>query len=448
MASMLKMTAAAAAALLALAAPALAQSPPAAAPTPPPSRWARTPAPEQYRQMRASAGVKPGSRAVVRCHVDDAGALSACATVTETPAGSGYGRALASLAPAFQIKPEMVKTEAPGGLLFLQDETFQADTPPSWLHKPSEHDLLVVWPKPAWAKHLSGKAVISCLISLQGALYDCVAIWETPSGENFGAAAIALTPQLLFKPGAVKGQPVVSMVNIPFNFAMQPGGGGGHGEPEDGRLTLPAAMAWLQAPSYADMAAAYPKKAREAHLSGHVTVDCSFTNSGGLSDCTTISEEPKGQGFGAAAHNLARQFHAPAELPLKTLKNADVQIPFTFDATVLTDAKPAIGKPRWAVLPSLQETSAAFDAVTKGSVTGTVRVMLNCTVRSGGGVSDCSVTREEPAGQGVGQAAMGLVPHFKITTWTTEGLPTGGGTINIPLRYEGAGKEPAPAAKP
>jgi TonB family protein len=346
------------------------------------------------------------------------------------------------------MKPEAVKAEAPEGLVFLFDGTFQYDVPTTWLHKPTEHDLLVVWPKAAWAKHLGGRAVINCLVSLLGAVFDCVTTSETPAGESFGAAAIALTPQFLMKPATFKGQPVVAPVSIPINFAMSPGGGGGHGEPEGGRLTVPAAMAWLQAPSYADMAAAYPKKAREAHLSGHVTVDCSFTNSGGLSDCTTISEEPKGQGFGAAAHNLARQFRAPAELPLKTLKNADVQLPFSFDATVLTDAKPAIGKPQWAALPSAQDTAAAFDAVTKGGVSGTVRVILNCTVQPGGGVSNCAVAREDPAGQGVGQAALSLVPHFKITTWTTEGLPTVGGTINIPLRFEGPGKEAAPAAKP
>ncbi|HEX2815469.1 MAG TPA: hypothetical protein VHN39_03685, partial [Phenylobacterium sp.] len=375
-------------------------------------------------------------------------ALSVCATVAETPAGSGYGQALAALAPAYQMKPEMVEAEAPGGLAVIQDETFQSETPPAWLHKPTAHDLLAVWPKSAWAKHLSGKATISCLVGLQGAIYDCAPIWETPPGESFGAAAIALTPQLLMKPGTVNGQPVVTAVNIPFVFMMPPGGGGGHGEPDGGRPTAPAAMAWLQAPSYADMAAAYPKKAREGHLSGHVTVDCSFTNLGFLSDCMTISEEPKGQGFGAAAHNLAGRFKAPAELPLKTRQAANVQLPFSFDAAVLTDATPAIGKPQWAVLPTAQETAAAFEAVIKGGVTGTVRVMLHCTVQPGGGVSGCTVAREDPAGQGVGEAALSLIPHFKITTWTIEGLPTVGGTINIPLRYEGPGKEPAPAAKP
>jgi hypothetical protein len=447
MASKFTWTALAACGLLALAADAAAQ--PAPAPSPQASRWARIPTPDQIRKIRPPQVLQQGGRAVIRCHVDEAGALSGCATVTETPAGSGYGQGLASLAADFQMKPDRVKTEAPDGVVTLVDGMFRVDTPPDWLRKPTQNDVMVVWPKSAWARHLGGRAVIGCLISLQGALFDCVTLEESPARENFGAAAIALTPQFLMKPAKLKGEPVVSQVNIPINFVMPPGGGGGgRGAADEGRQTMPTAMAWAAAPSFADMAAAYPKKAREAHLSGHVTVACSFTRIGALVDCTTISEEPKGQGFGAAAHNLARQFRAPPELTVRALGLSNVQVPFTFDAAVLTETKPAIGKPQWAALPSADETSAAFSGVTKAGVGGTVRVMLACGVQPGGGVADCKVAREEPAGQGVGAAALSLAPRFKITTWTIEGLPTVGGEVNIPLRYEGQAKEAAAPAKP
>jgi hypothetical protein len=435
-------------ALLALAVEAAAQPPPTPAPPSPlATRWERTPAPQEMRRIRPPEVLQQGGRAVIRCHVDAAGALSGCATVTESPAGSGYGQGLASLAGDFQMKPERVKTDAPDGVVTLTDSAFRFDAPPSWVRKPTPNDLVTVWPKSAWARHLGGRAVLTCLVSVQGALFDCVPLDESPVRENFGAAAIALTPQLLMKPAMLKGQAVVSQVNIPINFVMQPGGGGrGMGASDEGRQTVPAAMAWAAAPSFADMTAAYPAKAREAHLSGHVTVDCKFTRTGGLVGCTTIAEQPKGQGFGAAAHDLARQFRAPPELSVRTLGLSNVQVPFTFDAAVLTDTKPAIGKPQWAAVPSADETSAAFSGVTKAGVGGTVRVMLGCAVEPGGGVSDCRVTREEPAGQGVGEAALSLVPHFKMSTWTIEGLPTVGGSVNIPIRYEGKTSAVTPAA--
>jgi TonB family protein len=396
--------------------------------------------------MRPAEVRAHGGRAVVRCHVDAAGALSACGGVAETPAGSGYAQGLASLAPFFQMRPELVASEAPGGVVVLMDSVYRTDTPPTWVRKPTAQDLMSVWPKAALAKRLSGKAILNCMVNLQGALFDCVAISETPAGENFGAAAIAITPQLLMKAGSFKGESQVTPVNIPFTFALQPGAGGP--DAVRGPGTAPAAMAWLEAPTFADLAAAYPRRARQTPLPGHATISCAFSSRGRLTNCRVIGEEPKDQGFGSAALALADRFKAPADLQGKPLHDATVQLPFTFDPALLGAGQPAVGKPQWAALPSAEETAQAFGAVSKSGVGGTVRVVLACTVQAGGGVSDCKVAREEPAGQGVGQAAMGLIPHFKLTTWTIEGLPTVGATINIPLRYEGGGAPQGAAAKP
>ena len=73
-----------------------------------------------------------------------------------------------------------------------------------------------------------------------------------------------------------------------------------------------------------------------------------------------------------------------------------------------------------------------------------MRVRLTCLVGAGGSVSDCRVEQEEPAGQGVGAAALSLTPQFRLTTWTSEGLPTIGGEVAIPLRYEPAKADPPP----
>jgi len=158
-------------------------------------------------------------------------------------------------------------------------------------------------------------------------------------------------------------------------------------------------------------------------------------------------EEPKGQGFGEAARSLSKLFRAPPTTgDGKSWSGVEVQLPFAFDRSMQTDKIPAVGTPKWAKLPSVEETVAAFANVSK-TVEGTVRVTLNCTVQTGGTVGGCTVVREDPAGKGVGEAALALAPHFHLTTWTMEGLPTIGAAINIPLRFEGKppAETPAPA---
>jgi TonB family protein len=315
------------------------------------------------------------------------------------------------------------------------------DKAPDWLRKPTASDLLTVWPTAAWRRGQGGKAVIDCMISVQGALYDCVSTWEKPAGENFGAAAIALTPQFLMRPATLKGEPVISVVNIPINFLWPGGSGGGGG---GGHKVAQASMAWEEAPSYAQVIAAYPKKAKAEGVVGRATLACQFTSAGKVDHCQTVTEEPKGQGFAEAAKALSKQFRAPSQ-PAGggSWSGVDVQLPFAFDRSMQTDHVPAVGKPTWAKLPANEDTAAAFATVFK-SVEGTVRVTLTCTVQPGGGVDGCTVEREDPAGKGVGDAALTLARHFRLTTWTMEGLPTIGATINIPLRYEGQ----TPAAKP
>ncbi len=325
------------------------------------------------------------------------------------------------------------KAPAVGGDADIAWDWAHFDKGPDWLRKPTASDLVTVWPKKAWARGLGGKAQISCWISVQGALYDCISVFDKPAGEHFGDAAVALAPQLLFRPALLNGQPVVSPVNIPFNFAMPPGY-----RPDTGDLSarvVSAVQAWAMAPSYADVAAAYPAKARAAKLGGRSTVSCKFDKQGRLYFCEPIDEEPKGQGFGAAAKTLAKtKFRANPTLSDGTsIAEAGIQLLVVFDPMMLDAAQPVIGKAQWIGLPSGADATAAFG---KLAVTGTARATLTCVVQPNGDVADCHVAREEPEGSGMGQAALSLTPHFRLSTWSAEGLPTIGGTVNIPLRYE------------
>ncbi|MCR5878857.1 hypothetical protein [Phenylobacterium sp. J367] len=65
-----------------------------------------------------------------------------------------------------------------------------------------------------------------------------------------------------------------------------------------------------------------------------------------------------------------------------------------------------------------------------------IRVAYICTAQEGGALTDCALDREEPAGQGYGQAALALMPKFRVGAWSADGQPTYGAKVRVPIRYE------------
>lgn len=410
-----------------------AKSPLAQAPTPEQEANALTP---ELRKLEF------GGIGAARCKVAADGGMTDCRLIMEYPSSVGFGKAALGLAPLYRMKPPAEGGLAPGSEYVIGADWFRMDKDPDWLRKPSSNDLMTVWPRAAYAAGIDGRATIICLVNTQGALFDCVVRSEQPAGMGFGAAAIALTPQFMMRPASLKGQPVVSMVSIPLNFRT-----GGAKSGVGAQQVVQAAMAWPEAPNYADVVAAYPKKAREANVGGRATVNCSFDKDGRLRSCQTLTEQPKGQGFGEAAKVLTKRFRAfPTFADGKSVAGAMVTVPFVFDPNMLTNARPVVGKPNWAGLPTAEQITTALG---KTDRPGTSRVAINYTVQPGGSVADCSVDSESPPGVGLGAAALTLTPNFKLSTWTAEGLPIVGGSVRIPLRYEGATPAtPAASASP
>lgn len=309
------------------------------------------------------------------------------------------------------------------------------DIEPDWRRKPSADDMLAVWPAEAQRYGRSGSGVVHCKVSPQGALYDCAALSEEPVGSGFGQAAVALTPQFLMSPAMKDGKAVAyDGVTIPVKFIWPSGAPG-----VPSVLTKPVVsnVAWIDAPSYAEVAAAFPKRARAKQAEGQATLLCSFRSDGRLGDCRTLGETPSGLGFGPAARTLITRFQGPLKLADgRDIKGAFVQLPITFAADMLQSRQPVIGKPRWTRTPSAAQLRGIMPVgAMKGDVT-TVRVILQCTVVTGGAVDQCSVQSEEPSGYGLGEASVGLSGTFRLAVWTNEGLPTVGGRVRIPIRYE------------
>jgi TonB family protein len=205
--------------------------------------------------------------------------------------------------------------------------------------------------------------------------------------------------------------------------------------------------AWIEAPSVADVAAAYPATAKAKGLKGEVMLNCVFGGTGRLGRCQTVSESPGAAGFALAARSLTGRFQGPTEMPDgRTIAGVHAQIVFKFAPDQL-DAK-TVARPEWTMLPTPAQFQAAFpDAASKAGVLE-AKAVMNCTVTAAGGLTGCQAVSEDPAGYGFVAATLPLAGAFRLKTWTTDGQPVVGGVVRVPIRYD-LKQVPAPApAKP
>lgn len=203
-----------------------------------------------------------------------------------------------------------------------------------------------------------------------------------------------------------------------------------------GLLVAPTAAAaqtsptWVEAPSAADMAAAYPAKAKAAAVGGSVELTCTINREGRPRTCAVLKETPGNYAFGTAARRLAEKMRVN-EL---NLRGQDVLVPVTFNPDVLKPDGMAITKPAWAAMPSVEDFQATFPKTANG--VNSVRVVLACTVTNSGALGGCSVDSEDPPGQGYGQGALALATKFRVGPWSQDGQPTIGARLKLPIRYE------------
>jgi hypothetical protein len=100
------------------------------------------------------------------------------------------------------------------------------DTPPpteptrthaQWVRTPNAGD--VVWPGTAWYGHISGHAVLDCVIANDGKLKPCVVVEDTPQGRGFAQAVIGFLGPLKMRPPTVDGAPIQdARVQIAVDF--------------------------------------------------------------------------------------------------------------------------------------------------------------------------------------------------------------------------------------
>jgi TonB family protein len=325
---------------------------------------------------------------------------------------------------------------------------FAADAPPEWLRKPRTDDLLTVWPRGALSRGVGGKAVLVCTVTIEGALRNCGVASETPPGEDFGAAAMAMTGQFVMRPAMKDGKPVEARASFTIDFPEPALPYASHIKGyRYAAMYSPEVMLlpWVEAPSFADVLAAYPEKARAEKVSGKASFDCTVLKTGRLYGCDLLGDDPRGYGFGKAAHGLMSKFLSPQTGRPPTGQH--VQVPVTFSVDALNSPNPVIGRPNWTALPAPEDLAAVYPAAASKAGVLKARVVLLCGVGTGGGLSDCRWESEDPPGYGLGQATINLVKTFRLSVWSAEGLPVIGGTVRVPIRYD-MSEAPPPAAKP
>ncbi len=194
-------------------------------------------------------------------------------------------------------------------------------------------------------------------------------------------------------------------------------------------------LIWASAPSFDDMAAAWPAQAYD--MQGSATLQCRIVGAGRLTGCDTISEEPVGAGFARAAKTLAGKFQLKIDArSLRKDRDYFVMVPFHFlnPQTPLGKVR-KVSNPRWISMPDPGRIQGVFPkAAADAGVTHGVGV-IDCQVLPDGHLTDCKVSRETPTGVGFGDAALLVAPIMQMNPWTDDGSPVDGVRIKLPVQF-------------
>lgn len=315
------------------------------------------------------------------------------------------------------------------------------DVRPEWLRKPSSDDLQAVWPIEALRDGVGGRAVLDCQVSPQGALEGCTVREEAPEGMGFGAAALLLKPSLVLKPGMKNGKPVRTSVQIPIRFEASEPIGAAWLE----RTSMVSDPVWEQAPTFADMAAAWPKDATAEF--GHVSMRCGIELDGRLEHCSVLTEAPSGQGFGKAARaKVAPKFRMrmTPEIAQKVAK-ASVNLPVHFSNPAKAPPRLVV-RPKWINRLDPQKVVEVYpDAAAEAGVKSG-RGVAECTVAFDGKLVDCQPAPATPEGLGFSDAAVKVASVMRMNPWSDGGGPVDGVRLRLPVAFNLAPEDEVAAA--
>lgn len=185
----------------------------------------------------------------------------------------------------------------------------------------------------------------------------------------------------------------------------------------------------------------YPAAAKAAGVEGQAIINCKRDEHLALTGCTLVSENPPGQGFGAAALAMAAKSPQNPKLLLKDAAAqpaADTTIKFTLRPPYITPdvtrmahivkSAEIVAKPSDAQVQAAYPPRALDNQVQGGAV-------IECVVTLAGKLAECHVYDEEPTGYGFGQAALDLASDFTLKPRLIDGEAVGGTPVKIGVNF-------------
>jgi TonB family protein len=204
---------------------------------------------------------------------------------------------------------------------------------------------LVYYPTAARAAGVQGQVVLSCSHNEHLAAKHCTVVSETPVGQGFGAAALAMAAQSPDNPKiTLPDEPAKPPETVTIRFTLGPP----QIVPDITRMAHTVAKPEvITQPTAAQIQAAYPERALADQVQGAAAIDCQVMADGKLASCHVAGEIPAGYGFGQATLDLAGEFvMKPRAVDGEPVGGAVVRVGITFspgDATapLSLDTKPA-----------------------------------------------------------------------------------------------------------
>jgi len=325
---------------------------------------------------------------------------------------------------------------------------------------------VAVWPAGGLAAGASARVVLTCDVDVHGLAEWCKVAYESPQGRGFGKAALVLRPTFKLTPKQGPNGPVEGLMNIAINYKapqaesnltelqgqtakVSPDDSSAMGNPGEHelnarnldivhnpiamrRLTMIDTPAWVSAPTFDDLARAYP--AAGGGVEGYVVAHCGVKPTGVLMGCAAVKETPVRHDFAKAALSLTPQFRVSPEALAQAPHGAplEVDVPIRFPP-------PGEGKDRTIRAPvwvagydpaTLIQQLPAQVATRKNSPGAVVQ----CQVGPDGGLTGCQIELTSPDGIDFDEAAVKLASRMKMNLWSAEAGPVQGGVVHLPVR--------------